>query len=50
LQKLLVAKRLAQESGSARLHRSLTGIIALVSSDEDDRDAAARGSEVALKL
>jgi hypothetical protein len=50
LEKLLVAKRLAQESRSASLHRSLTGIFALVSSDEDYRNAAAHGSEVALKL
>jgi hypothetical protein len=47
---LLVAKRLAQESGSAGLHRSLTGIFARVSGDEDDRNPAARGSEVTLKL
>jgi hypothetical protein len=50
LEKLLVVKRLAQESGSARLHGSLTGILALVSGDEDDGNAAARGSEVTLKL
>jgi hypothetical protein len=47
---LLVGERLAQESGSARSHRSLTGIYALVGGDENDRNAAARGSQVVLKL
>src|SRR5512140_2943669 len=50
LQQLLVAKRFAHESGSARLHRTPAGIIALVSGDEDDRNAATRSSKVALKL
>jgi len=50
LEQLLVAKGLAQESGSARSHGSLTGILALVSGDEYDGNAAARGSKVTLKL
>jgi hypothetical protein len=50
LEKLLVAERFAQESGSARSHRSLTGIVTLISGNEDDRNAALSGSEVALKL
>jgi len=43
-------KGLPQERGSTRLHRSLTGIFAVVSGDEDDRNAVARGSEAALEL
>jgi hypothetical protein len=50
LEKLLVVKRLAQESGSARSQRELTRIVALVSGDEDNRNVAARGGEVTLKL
>jgi hypothetical protein len=50
LEQLLVGKRLSQKCDSASLHCSPTGFFIVVTSDENYRNAAARGSHLALQL